>query len=85
MELPGRVAHPITCLTEESCLAADPRVMSSIPARSHTFVEFDHEIFYTANLLPSPDSRKVVVRVVVSYEVLANRLVKLAQVKSLVR
>ena len=26
-------------------LIADPRVMSLIPARSHTFMEIDHEIF----------------------------------------
>ena len=32
--------------------------MSSIPARSHTFVEMDHEIISTVNLLPSADSFK---------------------------
>ena len=30
------------------------------PARSHTFVEIDHEIISTAILLPSADSRRVV-------------------------
>ena len=34
------------------------RVASSIPARSHTFVEIDREIFSTAILLPSADSFK---------------------------
>ena len=31
---------------------------SSIPARSHTFVEIDHEIISTVILLPSADSFK---------------------------
>ena len=30
-------------LASDVCLTADPGVMSSIPARSHTFVEIDHE------------------------------------------
>ena len=34
------------------------RVASSIPARSHTFVETDHEIISTVILLPSADSFK---------------------------
>ena len=34
-------------------LDADPGVASSIPARSHTFVETDHEIISTVILLPS--------------------------------
>ena len=33
----------------------DPGVASSIPARSHTFVEIDHEIISTVILLPSAD------------------------------
>ena len=33
-------------------------VASSIPARSHTFVEFDHEIISTVILLPSAESFK---------------------------
>ena len=47
---PGPVAQSVTCLT------ADPGVASSIPARSHTFVEIDHEIISTVILLPSADS-----------------------------
>ena len=43
------------------CLTADPGVASSILARSHTFVEIDHEIIFNAILLPSADSRRVVV------------------------
>ena len=40
------------------CLTADPGVASSILARSHTFVEIDHEIISTIILLPSADSFK---------------------------
>ena len=69
------------------CLTADPGVRCSIPARSHTFVEIDHEIISTAILLLSADSRRVVVNYKRKYmhEVLVNRLVKLAQEKSVVR
>ena len=51
--------------------------------RSHTFVEIDHEIISTAILLPSPDSRRFVVRYKQNYvhEVLVKCLVKLAQEK----
>ena len=51
----GRVAQSATCLT------ADPGVASSIPAQSRTFREIDHDIISTAILLPSADSRRVVV------------------------
>ena len=69
------------------CLAADPGVVSSFPARSHIFVEIDHELISTAILLASVDSRWVVVRYMQKYlhEVLVNRLVKLAQEKRVVR
>ena len=53
--LPGRVAQSVTCLATDACLTADPGVASSIPARSHTFVEIDHEIISTVILLPSAD------------------------------
>ena len=36
--------------------AADPGVLSSIPAGSHTFLEIDHKIISTVILLPSADS-----------------------------
>ena len=75
----------VTCLTTDACLTADPGVASSIPARSHTFVEIDCEIISTIMLLPSADSfkkgccqsnkRKYV------HEVLVNSLLKLAQEK----
>ena len=35
----------------DACLTADPGVASSIPVRSHTFVEIDHEIISTVILL----------------------------------
>ena len=54
----GRVAQSVTCLATDACLTADPGVASSIPARSHTFVEIDHEIISTVILLPSADSFK---------------------------
>ena len=82
------VAQFVTCLT------ADPRVVSSIRALFHTFVENDHESFQCANheiifmaiLLPSADSRTVVDSYNQNYvqEVLVN-LVKIAQEKSVVR
>ena len=52
---PGRVAQSVTCLATDACLFADPGVASLIPARSHTFVEIDHEIISTVILLPSAD------------------------------
>ena len=55
------IAQSVTCLTANTCLTADPGVASSILARSHTFVEIDHKIISTAILLPSSDSRRVVV------------------------
>ena len=85
--VPFHVAQSVTCLAEDTCLTADPGVTSSILARSHTFVEIDHEIISTVVLLPSADSRRVVVSYKGKYvhEDLVNCLVKLAQVKSVVR
>ena len=54
-------AHPLRTLNLSSgtpldaCLTADPGVASSIPVRSHTFVEIDHEIISKVILLPSAD------------------------------
>ena len=39
-------------------VTADPGVASSIPARSHTFVEIAHEIISSVILLPSAESFK---------------------------
>ena len=81
MEGPCCIAHSVTCLT------ADPGVVSSIAARSHTFMEIDHKIISTAIFLPSADSRRVVVSYKRKYvhKVLVNCLVELAQEKSVVR
>ena len=53
--LPGRVAQSVTCLVTDAKLTADPGVASSFPARSHTFVEIDHEIISTVILLSSAE------------------------------
>ena len=45
-------------LSTDASLTADPGVASLIPARSHTFVEIDHEIISTVILLPSAESFK---------------------------
>ena len=45
-------------LATDASLTADPGVASSIPARSHTFMEIDHEIISTVILLPSAESFK---------------------------
>ena len=54
----GRVAQSVTCLATDACLTTDPGVASSIPVRSHTFVEIDYEIISSVILLPSADSFK---------------------------
>ena len=81
------IADTCTCLTADTCLTTDPGVLSLIPARSHTFVETDHEIISMAILLRSADSRRRVVsyKQIYVHEVLVNRLVKLAQEINVVR
>ena len=54
--VPGRVAQSVTCLATDACLTADPGVASSIPVRSHTFLEINYEMISTVILLPSADS-----------------------------
>ena len=75
--IPGHVAQSVMCLT------TDLGIARLIPAWYHTFMEIDHEIISTAILLPSNDSRRVVViyKQKYVYKVLVNRLVKLAQEK----
>ena len=73
---PGRIAQSVTCLATDACLTADPGVASSIPARSHTFVEIDREIISTVILLPSAESFKKG-----CCWLLVNRLFKPAQEK----
>ena len=69
-------------LATDASLNADPGVASSIPARSHTFVEIDPEIISMIILFPSAESfkkgffsykRKYV------HEVMVNCFLKLAQ------
>ena len=81
------VAQLVMCLAADTCLTANPGVASSIMALSHTFMEIDREIISTVILLPSPDSRRVVISYKRKYvhKVLVNGLVKLAQEKSVVR
>ena len=54
----GCVAQSVTCLATDASLTADQGVASSIPARSHIFVETDHEIISTAIPLHSVESFK---------------------------
>ena len=71
----------VTCLATDACLSADPGVARSIPVRSHTFGEIDHEMISTVILLPS--ARRVVVSYKRKYvhELMVNRLSKPAQEK----
>ena len=55
---PGRVAQSVMCLATDASLTTDPGIASLIPARSHTFVEIDHEVISTVILLPSAESFK---------------------------
>ena len=55
---PGRIAQLVTCLATDRSLTADPGVASWIPARSHTFLEIDHEIISMVILFPSAESFK---------------------------
>ena len=70
-------------LAADTFLTADAGVASSIPARSHTFVEIDHKMIPIVILLDSADSRRVVVSYKRKYvhKLLVNSLVKLAQEK----
>ena len=86
--IPGRVAQSVTCLVTDAKLTADPGVASSIPARSHTFVEIDHEIISTVILLPSAESFMkgcCQLQAKVCARLLVNCLFKLVQEKSVVR
>ena len=81
---PGRESQSVTCLATDASLTTDPGVPSSIPARSHTFVEIDHEVISTVILLPSAESFKkgcCQLQAKVCAQVLVNRLFKPAQEK----
>ena len=81
---PSAVGNVSDCRCVSDCRS---RVASSIMALSNTFEEIDHEIISTVILLPSADSRRVVVSYKRKYvhEVLVNCLFKLAQEKSVFR
>ena len=75
-------------VTQIMKLTAYPGVASSIPARSHTFVEIDLEIISTVILFPSAESFKkgcCQLQAKVCARLLVNCLFKLAQEKSVVR
>ena len=57
-DLSGSVAQSVRCLVTDASLTANPGVASSIPARSHTFVEIDYEIISKVILLLSAESFK---------------------------
>ena len=63
----GPRRQSVTCLATDACLTADPGVPSLITARSHTFMEIDHEIISTVIFLPSAESFKRI-----SYQLLAK-------------
>ena len=48
---PGGIGLTVMCLATDVSLTADPGVVSSLPARSYTFMEIDHEIISTVILL----------------------------------
>ena len=60
--IPGGIAQSVACLATDVSLTADPGVVSSISAQSHTFVEIDHEIISMSfSSLPLNHLRRVVV------------------------
>ena len=65
------VSQSRMCLVTDASLTADQGVASSIPARSHTFVEIDHEIISTV----------VIYKQKYVHKVLVNCLFQLAQEK----
>ena len=54
----GPRRQSVTCLATDACLTADPGVPSLVAARSHTFIEINHEIISTVIFLPSAESLK---------------------------
>ena len=56
--IPGCIAQSVTCLATDASLTSNPGVQSSILARSHTFMEIDHEMISMVILFPSAESFK---------------------------
>ena len=79
----GHVAQLVTCLATDACLTADPGVVSSIPARSHTIVEIVKKFLRLLTSVPRIHSRRFVVSYKRKYvhKVLVNCLFKLAEEK----
>ena len=78
----GRVGQSVTWLATDVCLSAGSGVASLILALSHTFLEIDNEIIFTAfSSLPLIRSRRVGVSYKRKYvhELLVNHLFKPAQ------
>ena len=81
---PCQVAQSVRCLATDACLTEDSGVASSILARSHTFLEIDHEMISTVILLPSAESFKkgcCQLQAKVSAQSTDDHLFKLAQEK----
>ena len=57
----GRVVQSATYLATDANLTGNPGVISWTLARSHTFLEIDHEISSMVIVLPSAESSWVVV------------------------
>ena len=57
----ARLRSSVSNVSDCRCMSADPGVVSLIPTQSHTLVEIDHEIISTVILLPSADTKRVVV------------------------
>ena len=56
---PSRPHSAVGKMSGYRCMpVADPGVVNSIPAWSHTFVEIDHKIISTMILLPSAEAFK---------------------------
>ena len=75
-------------LATDASLTADPGVPSLIPARSHTFLEIDHEIISMVIISSLPLIQEEFVasyKAKYEHKVLVNCLVKLSQEKSVVR
>ena len=73
----------VTCLATDACLTVDTGFPSSIPARSQTFVEINHDIIsiWSFPSLPLKHSKEAALSNKRNYahEVMVNRFFKLAQ------
>ena len=80
----GRVVQSVTCLTTDAHLTEEPGIPSWIPARSHTFVEIDHEIIlwsFSSLLLKHLGGVVVSYKQNYAHKLLVNHFFKLAEEK----